>query len=125
MNTKKWLPIAAGVGVGAVGLYLWERHASASSAVPAPPATSQVALQPGETTVSVARGGSVMLTLPTSATWASSNALAPMNPTTVQPSGNTAYNVVMGQTPGVYPLTASWLDSSGNAKSTLIHIAVS
>lgn len=127
MNTKKWVPIVAGVGVGAVGLLLWQKHAAASTppaALPAAPASAQVGLQPGATTVSVAKNGSVLLTLPTGANWSTSTQpITPLNPTAVQPAGNQAMNITMGTAYGI--LVANWVDSGGTAQSTTINVAVS
>lgn len=126
MTPKGWLPIIAGVGVGAVGLLLWQKHAAASApALPASttPSSVQVGLQPGATTVAVAKGGGVILVLPTGATWSTATTpVTPLNPTAAQPTGNISFNVTMGAASGI--ITANWIDSSGRAQSTTINVAV-
>jgi hypothetical protein len=124
---KNWLPLAIGTAGGAVGLMVYEKRAAAMAPALPPASTSaQVGLQPGATTVSVSKNGSVLLTLPTGASWATSgHAITPLNPTAVQPTGSIAFNVTMSAQTGVFPLTANWVDSSGVAKSTTINIAVS
>jgi hypothetical protein len=129
MDSKKWLPIAAGVGVGIVGLLIYQKYAvAAPAAAPAIapaqyPASATVALQPGATTVAVAPNGSVVLTLPAGASWSTSTTPIPsLASTGVQPTGTQSMNVTMGASSGV--ITANWTDSSGNAQSTTINVAV-
>ena len=124
---KNWLPAALSATAGALALMVYEKHAKAATP-PVPssaPASAQVGLQPGATTVSVSKNGNVVLTLPTGASWASGVPIKPLNPTAVQPTGNIAFNVQMSAQTGVFPLTALWTDASGNAQTTTINISVS
>jgi hypothetical protein len=130
---EKWVPIAAGVGVGIVGILLYQKYAAAATPAAAPavlpsaaPASATVSLQPGATTVSVMRGGSVILALPAGASWSTATTpVSPLQAGATQPTGNQSMNLTAAASPGITIMTANWVDSSGNAQITTINVAAS
>ena len=123
-GTVVLLAVAAGV----VGLVIYGNEKSAAAATPssALPATATVTLTPGgNIAANVAPGGSVVLVLPTGASWTTTGTpVSPIPTTSAQPSGNQSFNVVMSSAVGQYPLTASWVDSTGTAQTTQIAVGV-
>jgi hypothetical protein len=118
--------VVAGIVAAVAGLIYYEKTAAASSPALAQPGTVTVNLQPGGTTVAVAKGGTVTLVLPQGASWATTNAISPVQAGSVAPSaGNPAYSLVMSTVAGVTPITASWVDSTGTAQTTTVNISVS
>ena len=116
---KKHWPILAAVGVAVVGIVVYEKHAKAST--PSLPSSTQVALQPGATAVAIAKNGSILLTLPTGATWTS---LQPLQASATPPSGSAAFNVTFGTQTGTFPLVATWVDSTGKTQTTTVNVSV-
>jgi hypothetical protein len=127
MKLPGWtLPAILGIAAGALGLFVYERNAKAASPNQGAPASVSVNLQPGATTVAVAKGGSVVAVLPTGASWSTS--AQPVNPLAssgVQPSGTMNMNVVMPTVAGLYPILFSWTDSNGQAQTTQVNVSVS
>lgn len=117
---KHWPLLAVG-GAAVAGIVLYEKYAHKT---PKLPISTQVALQPGSTAVAIAKNGSVLLTLPTGTTWATTKPLSPLNPTATPPMGSQAFNVTMGAQVGTFPLVAAWTDSSGKTQTTNIAISV-
>lgn len=121
---QHWQTVLLAGGVAAVGVYLIEKNAAAAPATTAAgalPASTVVNLQPGATAVAVAMNGSISLVLPTGATWASSNPITPIAAGAPAPNGS-IYVVTVGTAPGA--VTASWVDSSGNAQTTTVNFSV-
>jgi hypothetical protein len=116
-----WGALLVGGGLAAAAVYYHEKKATATGAS----ATAQVQIQPGATTVSVTKGGTVNMVLPTGADWSTSNAVTPLGSGATEPTGTEPFNVVMGQTAGVFPIVANWIDGNGTAQVTTINVAVS
>lgn len=119
-----WLPVLAAVGVGAVGLLVWQNYANAQPNTL--PANSQVNLAPGQQAVNVPRSSTVTLALPAGASWTTAGTpIVGLPISFTQPAGAQTFNVTASANPGqMAPITASWVDSTGTAQTTTVNVTL-
>lgn len=116
---KHWGAVAAGVALGAVGLYLLEKKAAATTAITTAANSNMVMLQPGSTTIAPAVGSTVTLTLPANASWTNVTDTAGVIQATYS-AFNSPVSFIAATADTV---TATWNDGTGAIQTTTINVA--